>query len=297
MKYIPQGISRKIGDAILTQKKHAPRTMFVLGLAGTITSAVLACRATLKLPDMLDEMESDIREVKEARSSLTHFNQGTRVQPITDKDVAYAYAINVMRVTKLYAPSVVLGAASIGLLTGSHVTLTRRNAGLTAAYATLQTAFESYRDRVRDQLGEDKEKDLYRGVTEETVEVDGKVKKVKTVNPNGLSAYSKLFDESNPNYKPFIDHNRTFIHGVQSYMNHRLTNRGHVFLNEVYEELGFPATPAGCVVGWKMDNPNGGDNFIDFGMYEARNSEFINGYEMSIWLDFNVDGNMYELIG
>ena len=67
MKYIPQGVGRKIGDAILTQKKHAPRTMFVIGLAGTITSAVLACRATLKLPDMIDEMESDIKEVKEAR--------------------------------------------------------------------------------------------------------------------------------------------------------------------------------------------------------------------------------------
>ena len=297
MKYIPEGISRKIGDAILTQKRHAPRTMFVIGLAGTITSAVLACRATLKLPDMLDEMESDIREVKAARDSLTHFNQGSRVSPITDKDVAYAYAINVMRVTKLYAPSVIIGAASIGLLTSSHVTLTRRNAGLTAAYATLQTAFESYRDRVREQLGEEKEKDLYRGVTEETVEVDGKVKKVKTANPNGLSAYSKLFDESNPNYQPFIDHNRTFIHGVQSYMNHRLTTRGHVFLNEVYEELGFPHTPAGQVVGWKVDNPNGGDNFIDFGLYEARNSEFVNGFERSIWLDFNVDGPMYNLIG
>jgi len=297
MKYIPQGISRKLGDAILTQKKHAPRTMFVLGLAGTITSAVLACRATLKLPDMIDEMESDIREVKAARDSLQHFNQGSRTPAVTDKDVAYAYAINAMRVTKLYAPSVVLGVASIGLLTSSHVTLTRRNAGLTAAYATLQTAFESYRERVREQVGEEKEKDLYRGITEETIEEDGKVKKVKTVNPNGLSAYSKLFDESNRNYKPFIDHNRTFLLGVQNYMNHVLNSRGHVFLNEVYEELGFPHTPAGQVVGWKFDNPRGGDNFIDFGLFEARNSDFSNGYERSIWLDFNVDGNMFDLIG
>jgi len=297
MKYIPQGVGRKIGDAILTQKKHAPRTMFVIGLAGTITSAVLACRATLKLPDMIDEMESDIKEVKEARDSLQHFNQGSRKQAVTEKDVAYAYAVNVMRVTKLYAPSVVLGVASIGLLTSSHVTLSRRNAGLTAAYATLQTAFENYRDRVREQVGEDKEKDLYLGVSEQSITEDGKTKKVKVVNANGMSAYSKLFDESNPNYKPWIDHNRVFIQGVQNYMNHRLNSRGHVFLNEVYEELGFPHTPAGCVVGWKLDNPRGGDNFVDFGMFEATNAEFVNGYERSIWLDFNVDGPMHDLIG
>lgn len=294
MKFIPQGMTRQIGDAILNTKKNAPRTMFVLGIAGAVTSAVLACRATLKLPDMMDEMESDIREVKEAKNSLTHFNQGSRLSEITNKDLAYAYGVNIVRVTKLYAPSVLLGAASIGLLTGSHVTLTRRNAGLTAAYAALQSSFEQYRERVKEELGEDKEKDIHRGLQTQALEIDGKVKNHKTFDPTKMSVYARIFDEMNENWKPFPDYNRTFLNAQQNYCNLLLQSRGHVFLNEVYRELGFPHTSAGQVVGWKLGN---GDNYIDFGIEEAYNSKFINGWEQAIVLDFNVDGIMYDQIG
>ena len=73
-----------------------------------------------------------------------------------------------------------------------------------------------------------------------------------------------------------------------------------MFLNDVYDALGIPRSKAGQVVGWIYDekNPNG-DNFVDFGIYDLYKEgsrDFVNGYERTIWLDFNVDGPILDLI-
>ena len=69
----------------------------------------------------------------------------------------------------------------------------------------------------------------------------------------------------------------------------------------MYDALGFDRTQAGQIVGWVYDEKNPtGDNFIDFGIYDINDPQkvrFINGHERSILLDFNVDGNVYELLG
>lgn len=292
MKLVPQTLTRKIGRELLTAKKHSPRAMFVVGIAGTVISTVMACRATLKLPALLDEMQSDVDGVKE----LKHFDNPASKYPKQEnaKDMAYAYAVNVYRVTKLYAPSVLVGAASIGLLTSSHVTLTRRNAGLTAAYSAVQMSFDAYRERVRAELGEERERDLFTAThLEESKDEKGKKQLVRVKDPNGFSVYAKCFDEFNPEWKKNSEQNRIFLNCKQNYANHLLHARGHVFLNEVYDMLAFPHTKAGCVVGWVIGEA---DNFIDFGLLNKNASDFINGYERSIWLDFNVDGVIYDKI-
>ena len=65
-------------------------------------------------------------------------------------------------------------------------------------------------------------------------------------------------------------------------------------MNEVYEHLGFEHSSPGAVVGWVLGDK--GDNHIDFGIFEAHSSRFVNGDERSIVLDFNVDGVIYDLI-
>ena len=64
--------------------------------------------------------------------------------------------------------------------------------------------------------------------------------------------------------------------------------------------LGIPKTKAGHVVGWIYDEKNPvGDNYVDFGIYDLYNERsraFVNGYERTILLDFNVDGNIWELM-
>jgi hypothetical protein len=286
MKFIPNVVTAKVARQVLTVQKHSPQILFVAGIAGAITSTVIACKSTLKLEAVIDDIEYDVKDVKTHRDEYS-----------TDyyKDLTYIYAKGAYRVGKLYAPAVILGTASIGALTGSHVTLTRRNAGLTAAYAATQKAFDEYRERVQEQLGEKKEADIHHAVQVlDVVDENGKKVKVPHADPNKWSMYARFFDEASVNWQKNAELNRIFVQAQQNYCNHLLHARGHVFLNEVYDMLGIPRCKAGQVVGWVLGE--GGDGFIDFGMYEAANADFVNGAERNIILDFNVDGVIYDKI-
>lgn len=286
MKLIPNAVTAKVARQVLVAQKHSPQILFVAGIAGAITSTIVACKATLKLEGVIDDIEYDVRDVKKHRDEFS-----------TDyyKDLTYIYAKGAYRVGKLYAPAVVLGTVSIGALTGSHVTLTRRNAGLTAAYAATQKAFDEYRERVQEELGEKKEADIHHAVKVlDVVDENGKKIKVPHADPNKWSMYARFFDEASVNWQKNAELNRIFVQAQQNYANHLLHARGHVFLNEVYDMLGIPRCKAGQVVGWVVGE--GGDNFIDFGMYEAANADFVNGAERNIILDFNVDGSVLDKI-
>jgi len=298
---LPESITQTFGRQVLNLQKNSPRLLFVAGVAGAIGATVLACRATLKVNQALDDIQKNIEKVndqhEERASVLIHHNAPVKIEEIDwmhRRELARTYVIGAGSIVKLYGPAVLLGAGAIAALTTSHITLSNRNKALTAAYSAVAASFEAYRERVKKELGVDKELDIYHGARIEKHEIDGKVQDVKVLDPNGYSLYSKIFDESNPNWVRNAEYNRMFIQCQQNYLQHLLQARGHVFLNEAYDQLGFPHTQAGSVVGWVIGN---GDNFIDFGIFEATSSEFSNGFERSIILDFNVDGVIYNLIG
>lgn len=285
-KYIPNKVTQFAGKHVLTVQKHSPSLLFTAGVVGVVTGTVLACRATLQLEDILDETTEDVESIKNVSVD----------QDPNRKDIAYAYAIGTYRIAKLYAVPVGVTAVSIAALTSSHTQLTRRNTALTAAYAGVHRAYDEYRTRVREELGEEKERDLYFGVVEEKVKgADGKNELVKVVDPNGLSVYARFFDETSVNWTKEPELNRLFVQCQQNYFNQLLHARGYVFLNEVYEALGMEWTPEGQIVGWMINQD--GDNFIDFGMFDARSSRFVNHAERSVLLDFNVDGVIFDKLG
>lgn len=286
MKFIPNGITRQVARQFLIARKNSPQVMFVGGVAGVTVGTVMACRATLQLSDQLDKMKNDLEDVKALKDADGSYD---------NKDVARVYAKNMAKVARLYAPAAIVGVASIGALTGAHVTLNRRNAGLTAAYAAAVKAYDDYRDRIKEELGEEKELDLYHGAIVEKVKgEDNKLVAVKKVNPNSTSMYARFFDESSRNWDRNPEMNRMFVQVQQTYANDLLVTRGHIFLNEVYDMLGLERSKAGQVVGWVISDE--GDNRVDFGIYEAVNANFVNGIERTALLDFNVDGVIYDLI-
>lgn len=270
-------LARTTGRAGLRFKKQRPHILFGVGLVGSIASTVLACRATLKLNDTMAEIESDFDIAR---------NLGS------DRDVTYTYIRSGVKLGRLYGPSVAVGVVSITCLSGAHVDLTRRNASLVAAYTTLQSAFDSYRDRVRDGVGSDRELDLYNGVVESKTDEGDVVKELK--DPNGLSPYARFFDEVSPHWEKNAENNRLFLMCQQNYANELLRARGHLFLNEVYDMLGIERSSAGQVVGWIINGE--GDDYVDFGMYATNNNGFINGWEPRVLLDFNVDGLVFNKI-
>jgi hypothetical protein len=202
-------------------------------------------------------------------------------------------------VTKLYAPAIGIGVASIWALTGSHVMLTRRNAAVMASYAALDKSYRAYRDKVIEKYGSDQDEEFrYGEFDKELVQTkDGPVTlKTFRVAP-GHSEYARIFDESCPAWNSNSEYNRIFLEAQRSYFQNMLNARGHVFLNEVYDALGFERTGAGAVVGWLR---GAGDSFVDFGLFSQDQSPqlrlFVNGGEPSVLLDFNVCGVIYDKI-
>lgn len=288
---LPNSISQRTGRAGLIIQKNSPHILFGVGLGAIITSTILACKATLKLDKTLDQAKTEIEDTK---SLYKDEPTAPETQREYYKDMSYVYTKSMLKLARLYGPSIVVGSLGVGALTGSHVQMTKRNGALTVTLAAVSKAYTEYRDRVAGELGEDREHALHHGFTEETVEIDGKKELVAVKDPNNWSPYSVIFDELNPNYKKNSELNRNFIQAQQNYMNHLLRSRGHVFLNDVLDHLGFERTSAGAVVGWLTDGD--GDCYIDFGIFEAYNSRFINNLERSVVLDFNVDGVIYDKI-
>ena len=291
MKFLPDAVGRKVARQILVGRKHSPAILFVGGVAGVITSTVMACKATLRIEDVLKDTQNKQEAVRELKHD--DYSEDDR-----KKDLAYLQIRNVVAITKLYAPSVIVGVVSIGALVGSHQILTKRNAALTAAYAALEKGFRDYRKRVIDAIGEEKEEKLYYP-REEIEETDEKGKKTKTsvALPGTPSIYARFFDEYNKNWNPNPEYNMAFLKAQQNYANDMLLARGHVFLNEIYDALGLERSKPGAVVGWVTSAD--GDNFIDFGIFNGKNKAarlFVNGGEPSILLDFNVDGVIYDKI-
>lgn len=304
MKFIPDAIARKVAQQSLLASENSPKILFVGGVVGMVGSTVLACRSTLKLSDVLERIEDDQRKVHQAKEIVSAEDyQGDATYPDNEvrKDLTIIAVRGVGNVVKLYAPSVLLGAASIACLTKSHNILQERNLALTAAYAAVDGAFRRYRERVVERFGEETDRDLRyeHDVVDIVDEETGEIVATGEVLSAPGSAYARFYDEySSRNWSPQPDINLMFLRQAQNYANDRLKARGHMFLNEVFSELGMSHTKAGAVVGWRW-NKNSGDDYIDFGIWDGTQdkvNEFFNGREGAILLDFNVDGVIYDLI-
>lgn len=295
-----QSLTRSWGRATLQAKKNSPHIFFGAGLAGVVVSAVMACRATLKLEKELDAIKTDLESVRENKE-LIEESGGEYSRRDYAQEMGGAYLRTSMTVVKLYGPSIVVGSISIVALSGSHVQLTRRNAALSSSLAALTKAFSEYRDRIRGEIGEERELELYHCMEDNEIEgPDGKKELVKVGPPEGApfgsSPYAAKFGrDTTKMFQNSMGNNRVFIELMQHQANLRLQANGHVFLNEVYDWLGLPRTTAGAIVGWVYNSQNG-DNYIDFCMYDP-NADVKVPYDRCLWLDFNVDGPIFESLG
>lgn len=304
---IPNNLTRAFSKASFKLKKHSPEILVVAGVIGTVASAVMACKATTKVGTIIDDAKEEIEKVHTVMEDEQYADRYSEED--SKKDLTIIYAQTGLKIAKLYAPSVILGILSLGGIVASNNILRKRNVALAAAYATIDNSFKDYRKRVVERFGEEVDKQLKYNVKakeiEETIiDENGKEKKVKTtvnvVNPDEISDYAKFFDEASPYWEKNPEFNLMFLKSQQKYANDLLKAQGYLFLNDVYKGLGLEPTKAGQIVGWiyNPEDPNG-DNYIDFGIYDVSNERkraFVNGYERNILLDFNVDGNIWDLM-
>jgi hypothetical protein len=297
---------RSATRAGLVVKKYSPEILTVTGIVGVVGSTVLACKSTLKVEDVLDEHAHNQEMIESVHDGSIKIPEDQSYSE-TDykKDCLTNKVQTAVKIGKLYAPAIILGTASIGCILGGHYILSKRNVALLSAYKLADETLKKYRDRVVKELGVDMDKKFYYGVeekevTETVTQKNGKTKevtkKVEVAN-NEPSRYARFFDELNPNWDHDPSQNKYFLECVQNLMNDTLKTRGHIFLNEVYDALGMQRSKEGAVVGWIYDKNH--DGYVDFNVFDGMNREkreFVNEYEPSILLDFNVDGVIYDLI-
>lgn len=293
MKFVPEAITKTIAHNALLAQKSSPKVLFGVGIVGVVGSTVLACRATLKMDEIVEEAKGKLETAK----TLEHPEYSEKDR---QRDISLIYFQTSVKVARAYLPAIIVGGMAIGALTYSHTILTRRNVALTAAYSALDKGFREYRARVIDKYGEDEDRNLRYGSREvEVTNEAGKKEMVTRVAPGEPSIYARFFDSYSPNWGKDHDYNMYFLLCQQNWANDCLKARGHVFLNEVYDLLGLDRSSAGSVVGWIHSKNGETDNHISFGVFDGKTQvarDFVNGYEGAILLDFNVDGVIYDQI-
>ncbi len=279
---------------LLQLRSDSPKLLFAAGAVGFLATIVLSSRATLQMDAVLREGEAKKDEIAQERAIADRDGKD-----YDDQKAGLSVRVNTaLKIAKIYAPAVVVGGLTIAALTGSHVTLSRRNVGLTAAYAALDKGFREYRGRVVEEFGAEKDQELRYGyeLVEQAVDTDeGPV--VKTVKKPLMteSIYSRIWaKETSFKWSPEFGKNQLTIKVQEQYANDLLNARGYVFLNEVLTGLGLDDSSMGQVVGWVLPEYGGVDGYVDFGIFRdiEMGQNFANGNNNSVLLDFNVDGDI-----
>lgn len=300
-------LTRTFNRAGLKVKKYSPEILIAGGTVGVVVSTVMACKATLKAGEVLEEVKTRIDTIHEVSENPDF--EGKYTEQDKKKDLTITYVQAAVKFAKLYGPAAIVGGLSIGCIITSHNMMRKRNIALGAAYAALDRGFKDYRGRVVERFGKEldrelkyniKSKEIEETVVNEKGEETTVKKTVDVITPNDYSPYSIVFDDGNTGWDKDPELTKFFLVQQQNYANDLLKSRGHLFLNEVYDMLGAKRTKAGQHVGWVYDEEHPtGDNYVDFGMFDIRREtvrDFINGYERVIVLDFNVDGVIDDLI-
>lgn len=304
---LPENVSRKICTAGLKMQKHMPTALVFCGVVGVVGGVILACKETLELEDIVGDYKEDKDIIDDARLHI-----GDDGEEYSELDYKKDTAINITktagRLVKLYAPSATIIGLSLGAILYSHATMQSRELAALSALSLSQKKFKEYRERIVEKYGKDVDFDIANGVKatkkskskngDETIEIINKT----GLTPEGISQYARFFDECTPCWSKDPGENLCFLRAKQAYANDLFKAQGYLFLNDVYDMLGFEKTPEGQVVGW-IYKPNEAkvDNYVDFGIYNdvfmnQQKRLFINNQEASALLDFNVDGAILDLI-
>lgn len=321
-----------VSSAVTNFERMKPGIGIAAGLIGICVSTWLTWRAGRKHDELMEEIKNDLEEVHALRPvEEVNADTGETVNVVGpsgltmkqyNKKLGLTYLKITGKIMKRYGPiALIEGASFASILGGFHIEH-ERFAGASAAAAVAVNGLNNYRKNVIDTLGPEADQEFRFGVKDKNVQVpdlnkNGEQKVDKEGNPktktehrrvmeqdiSEYSCYARLFDRYHSKQFEYDketglandDYNRKFLLDMEQYWNRQLKYRANhtVFLNEVYESLGYPATQAGQSVGWHYDRDCPiGDNCIEFTPIDIYDR---NGME-SIILDFNVDGSVLQYL-
>ncbi len=308
-------VTRTFHKGMFQLKKHSPEILVIGGVIGTVVAGVMACKATTKVDAILAKAKGDVDKIHRVKDQpeLNELYKNEYGEDYTEstmkKDLAVVYTKTGLELAKTYAPSVAVAAVSITAILAGNNILRQRAVAYAAAFTSVDNSFKEYRERVVERFGKDLDKELRyniraQEIEETVVNEDGTEEKVtvtkQVMNPSPYDEFTRCFDETCTGWCRNAEINLAYLIGQQSFVNERLQSRGYMSVNDVYEALGFQKTGIGQCIGWVYDEKNPDvANYIDFGIHDLRDPDkraFVNGYEKSIWLTFNPDGDLRTLI-
>lgn len=283
--------------------KHAPTILSITASAGVIATGYLAWKAGTRFEDV------EGRDWDRRKECLKN------ADIIPDEDVPKIERKNrilfILDTVRTVAPAAIVGAATITMIYFSNSISKKRLAAMGAAYATLQTAFDGYKRTMVEALGKESVDKILKPKlpnvgksAEEILSSDNKsdaayVSDAVVNSLKALSPYARIIaEESSTCWDPNEDYTSQNLAAVQLWANRRLERKGHLFLNEIFDQLGLSRTREGAVVGWLKNGE--GDGYVSFGDFDASiyrvPSDDYTRVDSNFIVDFNVDGVIWDRI-
>lgn len=218
--------SKFIQDARASVVKHSPEILTGIGIAGMITTTVLAVRATPKALQLIEEEKR-----REDKDELT---------PVE----------TVKAVWKCYIPAAITCVTSAACLIGASSVHVKRNAALATAYKLSETALTEYREKVIETIGEKKEQVVREKVNQEQIDKNPVVNNEIIITGEGTSLCL------DPISKRYFESDIELIRRVENELNRRMLHDicGSASLNEFYGEIGLEYTDIGDELGWNTEH-------------------------------------------
>ncbi len=285
-------------------KKHSPEILLGAGLVSGAAATGFAIKSTMHIDTVIEQHNAMMHKIEMGRKLVENEPESgivyTENQEAADRQMVYAKTI--VAYGKLYAPTILLSAASVVCLLGAFNIMNRRYAGAVAAFSALSMKFEDYRQRVIDKYGAEQDLDFLNGIREIEVENEDGTVEVQRQQDRmiTLSGTERYFDEDSPLWdKDNSAMNVVTLRHVIQRSNDMLQRDGHLFLNDVYRMLGLEDTAEGAVLGWIIDG-HSKETFVDFGVFNGTDDpwDFANRAEWdgksAILLHFNCEGIIFD---
>ena len=208
---------------------NAPLILTAVGTAGVITTGILAFRGGLKASDIL------------AEEWVSRMGEEDTFEELSIKD-------KVVLTWSCYVPACGVGLLTIGAIVGANQIGTRRAAAMAAAYSISEKAFEEYRDKAKEKLGEGKEKKLRDEVASDRVNREGPTSENTFIVTNDGD---QIFQDSwsGRYFKSTVEN----VHQAVNQLNHTINMEGQASLTDFYELLGLSRTAESDELGWKAE--------------------------------------------
>lgn len=285
------GLSSIMGEIVLSTKKHSPEIKFIFGVI-TLGGALYSThKAALKSQEILEKKKEQLQMVEDAKQMVDDGKvEAEEYTPEDEKnDIRKINAEYFFNMSKNYIIPAGLTIASICFFHGAVTDWKNFAVSIGAAYNALVAKHNDEMKFFKEQLGEEKFDELEMGFKTE------QIKQTQECNDDPRAKrnqYSRFFDELHPCWTENPEVNKTWLLGKQNFLDAKLQNKGYLLLNEIYEELGYPPTQAGQVMGILRDNPDGTRNHLDFGIFNIHDQAsrwFVNGLEPIFLININVD--------